>query len=149
MAVKIEKKFFIEKFFAQLPQILADVRYASSTSYLLRMGWFSLRRLFISLSWIFPSEEKICIHPTEPDLRLKIYLLFILQIHKMSANLANVLATRQKTSDFWNKIYLQYFIHNLHTFSHCIRDFHECSHNSLMGKGIYDFWVFMAYHHLT
>ena len=32
------KELLIEKCFTQLPQILADVRYASSTSYLLRMG---------------------------------------------------------------------------------------------------------------
>ena len=50
MAAKIEKQFLIEKSFTQFPQILADVRYASSTIYLIGMGWLSLRRLFVSLS---------------------------------------------------------------------------------------------------
>ena len=34
-------------------------------------------------------------------------------------------------------------------FSYCIRDFRKCSHNSLMGRGFYDFCIFMAYHHLV
>ena len=34
-------------------------------------------------------------------------------------------------------------------FSHYIRDFRESSHNSLVGKGFYNFTIFMAYHHLA
>ena len=50
MAAKIEKEIFNQKSFTQFPQILADVRYASSTIYLMGIGWFSLRRLFVSLN---------------------------------------------------------------------------------------------------
>ena len=45
-------------------------------------------------------------------------------------------------------IYNTLYTVNTH-FSHYIRDFRESSHNSLVGKGFYNFTIFMAYHHLT
>ena len=95
------KRTFNQKFFTQLSQILADVRYASSTIYDQRMGWSSLRRLFDIFSMIFPSEEKIRIHPMELDLHLKKIICYLyFKLHNMSTNLANVLAIREKSSNF-------------------------------------------------
>ena len=89
------KRTFNQKFFTQLSQILADMRYASSTIYDQRMGWSSLRRLFDIFSMIFPSEEKIRIHPMEPDLRLKKIICYLyFKFHNIPMNLVNVLAIR-------------------------------------------------------
>ena len=44
----------------------------------------------------------------------------------------------------YNNLYIIYT-----RFSHYIRDFREHSHNSLMGRGFYNFCIFMAYHHLA
>ena len=42
------------------------------------------------LARMFPSEEKVCIHPTEPDLRVRKKNCYIKNT-EISANLANVL----------------------------------------------------------
>ena len=81
----------------------------------LRMGWFSLRRLFVSFSRMFPSEEKVCIHHTEPDLCVEKKKLLYQEhrnIHKSHECSLNSL----ENSIFWNKTYLHYFVHSLHTF---------------------------------
>ena len=48
------------------------------------------------------------------------------------------------------RIYKQFYTKHFYTpFFRCIHDFRKCSHNSLVKKGFYNFWVFMAYHHLA
>ena len=84
----------------------------------LRMGWFSLRRLFVSLSRIFPSEEKGMYPPygAGPVCRRKNYLLFIFQEHKNVRESSECSHNSLENSIFWNKTYLHYFVHSLHTF---------------------------------
>ena len=46
------------------------------------------------LARMFPSEEKVCIHPTEPDLRVREKKNCYIKNTEISANLVNVLVIR-------------------------------------------------------
>ena len=60
-------------------------------------------------------------------------------IRKFSECSHNLLEISYFLEKIMKRIYNILYITFTHPFSHFIHDFHECSHNSLVGRGIYDF----------
>ena len=70
----------------------------------------------------------------------KNYLLFIFQEHKNVRESSECSHNSLENSIFLKIKHIYITLYIVYTrFSHCIGEFHECSHNSLVGKGFYNF----------